>query len=218
MFQFHQDFRLIIVEIRITVEVVWLQSKRPMIDFNDSHLHWTATVICLCPLIWNLLGRLCFFGIPKQTPMYQRHIMCYLLMLWIFSFSSYRDYLIRETISKQQQLVLDEFYVNVSVSLAMILFVVGQLFVLSSFYKLGITGTFLGDYCGILMETPVQTFPFNFLDNPMYLGSTLSFLALAFYYRSPIGFLLTFEIYLVYQIALRFEEPFTKSIYEQKNK
>ncbi len=52
----------------------------------------------------------------------------------------------------------------------------GQVFVISSFYRLGITGTFLGDYCGILLDEPIRGFPFNVLDNPMYVGSTLSFL------------------------------------------
>jgi hypothetical protein len=51
---------------------------------------------------------------------------------------------------------------------AAVLVGLGQLFVLSSFYRLGITGTFLGDYCGILMDERVTGFPFNVLDNPMY--------------------------------------------------
>ena len=38
-------------------------------------------------------------------------------------------------------------------------------------------GTFLGDYFGILMKEKVTGFPFNVLDNPMYVGSTLLFLA-----------------------------------------
>lgn len=81
----------------------------------------------------------------------------------------------------------------------------GQLFVLSSFYKLGITGTFLGDYCGILMESRVTGFPFNVLDNPMYVGSTMSFLGYSLYYGSPAGLLITVEVFIVYQIALMFE-------------
>lgn len=55
----------------------------------------------------------------------------------------------------------------------------GQIFVLSSFFKLGITGTFLGDYCGILMKEPVTSFPFNVMEHPMYNGASLSFLGLA---------------------------------------
>jgi len=139
-------------------------------------------------------------------------------MIWIFSFSSYRDYLIRKTIQDQPKLIISEEYTKLIELIAITIFILGQIFVLSSFYKLGITGTFLGDYCGILMDTPVTTFPFNVLNNPMYIGSTLSFFALALYYTSPVGILLTIEVYIVYQIALVFEESYTKWIYGQKNK
>ena len=59
------------------------------------------------------------------------------------------------------------------------LLVVGQLFVVTSTWVLGITGTFLGDYFGILMDNRVEGFPFNVTKDPMYVGSTLSFAATA---------------------------------------
>ncbi|CAF2061366.1 unnamed protein product [Rotaria magnacalcarata] len=193
-------------------------SPTTMIRFNDSDLHYTCFIIILCPLVWNIFARLCYALIPKKTSKYKRYIVCYLLTIWIFSFSSYRDYLIRQTIQNQPKFILIDDYSQGVEFISVLLFLVGQIFVLSSFYQLGITGTFLGDYCGILMDAPVTTFPFNILNNPMYIGSTLSFFALALYYASPVGILLTIEVYLVYQIALLFEEPYTKWIYEQKNK
>ncbi len=189
-----------------------------IINYNDSYLHYTCCIIIACPFIWNILARLCHIFLSKNTPKYQRYIACYLLMIWIFSFSSYRDYLIRQTIQNQPKLEISEDYSNLLELISIAIFILGQIFVLSSFYKLGITGTFLGDYCGILMDAPVTTFPFNVLNNPMYVGSTLSFVALALYYVSPVGILLAIEVYIVYQIALLFEEPYTKWIYEHKNK
>jgi methylene-fatty-acyl-phospholipid synthase len=93
---------------------------------------------------------------------------------------------------------------------------VGQLFVITSFLKLGITGTFLGDYCGILMEERVTGFPFSVLDNPMYVGSTLTFLAYSLYYGSAAGILITIEVAIVYKIALMFEGPYTTQIYLER--
>ena len=58
-----------------------------------------------------------------------------------------------------------------------VLALVGQTFVISSTWMLGVTGTFLGDYFGILMNSRVEGFPFNVVRDPMYTGSTLSFLA-----------------------------------------
>ena len=77
---------------------------------------------------------------------------------------------------------------------------------LSSMWALGVTGTYLGDYFGILMDHIVTSFPFNFTDAPMYYGSTMSFLGTAILYGKPAGIFLTAEVLGVYLIALRFEE------------
>ncbi|MCJ1395179.1 Phosphatidyl-N-methylethanolamine N-methyltransferase [Xylographa bjoerkii] len=82
----------------------------------------------------------------------------------------------------------------------------GNILVLSSMWALGVTGTYLGDYFGILMDDVVNSFPFNVTDAPMYYGSTLSFLGTAILYGKPAGVLLTAEVLAVYLIALRFEE------------
>ena len=52
----------------------------------------------------------------------------------------------------------DNFFVYLVGSLAItgFLFAVGQLFVVTSTWSLGITGTFLGDYFGILMDHRVE--------------------------------------------------------------
>jgi phosphatidylethanolamine N-methyltransferase len=125
-----------------------------------------------------------------------------------------------------------------------ILAVFGQLLVISSTWALGITGTFLGDYFGILMDEVsltfvgqggwsadlhhcvqrIESFPFNWFSDPMYLGSTLTFTAGALWWvypfpascshrtevpylrrQCPAGLLLTVLVYLVYKIALQFE-------------
>ncbi|KAF3813655.1 hypothetical protein GH733_018808 [Mirounga leonina] len=82
--------------------------------------------------------------------------------------------------------------------MGLVLLGVGSTFVLSSFFALGFTGTFLGDYFGILKEARVTTFPFNVLDNPMYWGSTANYLGWAVMHASPTGLLLTAVVALVY--------------------
>jgi phosphatidylethanolamine/phosphatidyl-N-methylethanolamine N-methyltransferase len=73
-------------------------------------------------------------------------------------------------------------------------------------YALGVTGTYLGDYFGILMEEMVTGFPFNVTSCPMYVGSTLSFVATALWVGKPAGLLLTLQVWVAYWIALKFEE------------
>lgn len=94
-----------------------------------------------------------------------------------------------------------------------VFFALGQLFVVTSIYQLGIVGTYLGDYCGILMKERVTAFPFNVLEDPMYVGSAMAFFGTALYCESPAGVVLTALVWTVYSIALKFEGPFTAKIY-----
>ena len=89
---------------------------------------------------------------------------------------------------------------------------------LSSMWALGVTGTYLGDYFGILMDEIVTGFPFNVSSSPMYHGSTLSFLGTALWFGKPAGVVLTGLVWTVYSIALRFEDPFTAEIYAKRDR
>ena len=73
-------------------------------------------------------------------------------------------------------------------------------------WALGVTGTYLGDYFGILMDEPVTGFPFNVTGAPMYWGSTCSFLGTALYMGKPAGVLLSVQVFFMYLVALQFEE------------
>ena len=94
---------------------------------------------------------------------------------------------------------------SLSVIVPAVLVGLGQLFVVTSTWQLGITGTFLGDYFGILMDHRVEGFPFNVLRDPMYVGSTMTFIGTSLWYESPLGLLISLYVYIAYIIALRFE-------------
>jgi methylene-fatty-acyl-phospholipid synthase len=98
------------------------------------------------------------------------------------------------------------------------LFTSGNVLVLSSMWALGVTGTYLGDYFGILMDEMVTGFPFNVTGSPMYWGSTMSFLGTALWFGKPAGLLLTLEVFIAYWIALKFEDPFTGEIYAKRER
>jgi phosphatidylethanolamine N-methyltransferase len=95
----------------------------------------------------------------------------------------------------------------------------GQVFVLTSFYKLGFLGTFLADYFGFLKDAPVSGFPYSeYMSNPMYMGATLSFFGNALMGASPAGLALTLWVYVVYRVALALEETFTNWIYAERER
>jgi phosphatidylethanolamine/phosphatidyl-N-methylethanolamine N-methyltransferase len=75
----------------------------------------------------------------------------------------------------------------------------------------------IGDYFGILLDERVTSFPFNVLDNPMYIGSSMSFFGVSFWYGKPIGFLLSLEALIMYVFAMMIEGPFTTRIYAMRD-
>ena len=80
-------------------------------------------------------------------------ISCHTIRL-IFSFRYHRAIL-----EQPQQAILPAEYATV---VPAVLFILGQIFVVTSTWALGITGTFLGDYFGILMDSRVEGYVARF--------------------------------------------------------
>ncbi|GAA5821554.1 hypothetical protein JCM11251_000906 [Rhodosporidiobolus azoricus] len=187
------------------------------VDFNQKSL-WIATAsIIFNPLFWNIVARQEYRNkILTKLAFGNRYWGCYGLAVTIFSLGIIRDHLYQKALSEQPThafLHYTEFK-----ALAAALFAVGGTLVVTSMWALGVTGTYLGDYFGILMDHKVESFPFNVTSSPMYTGSTLSFLATALWYESPAGLLLTALVWIEYKVALRFEDPFTGEIYAKRER
>ena len=195
--------------------ITLLQKINQVIDWSDP-LIWIAVVhITFNPMFWNLSARLEYktkllsriFGSAKNA--------CYVLAFIIFSIGLTRNFVV--IIAVTRQLSIESYLGETTVAYMKILgtlcIIIGLVFAISSMFRLGVTGTYLGDYFGMLKDSRVTAFPYSVVDNPMYVGSTTAFLGLAVRMMSPIGFLLTVYIWVVYNVALFFEEPFTAKIY-----
>jgi len=189
------------------------------INWRDPSLWVSLASITFNPLAWNIVAQneyrnmtlTRFFGGNV-------YVGCYFLAAAIFLFGMLRDTLYHHALQSQPSVPLlpNDAPLNLHILVPAALFITGQVFVITSTYALGITGTFLGDYFGILMDHRVEGFPFNVVENPMYIGSTLSFIATALWYEKPAGLLITLYVYLAYKVALSYEGPFTAMIYWKK--
>jgi phosphatidylethanolamine N-methyltransferase len=181
-----------------------------------SSLHITIIFIVLCPLQWNILARIEYnthsitklFGTPQRG--------CYALAVWIFLTSLLRDLIFRWTIEHHPKFLMFD-HPSFQCS-GQLLRIIGFLLVISSFFRLGITGTYLGDYFGILMKNKVTEFPFNIVSHPMYMGATMAFLGESLTRKSLVGLLLTALIAIVYYIISIFEGSFTEKIYKNRKR
>ncbi|KAK6977032.1 phospholipid methyltransferase-domain-containing protein [Favolaschia claudopus] len=186
-----------------------------LLDFSQTSLTVCLLSILFNPVAWNIVAQNEYRN-KTITRIFggNAYYGCYFLALLIFSFGMLRDSLYhRALLDQPRHAILPAPYDTL---VPATLFLMGQTFVVTSTWALGITGTFLGDYFGILMDHRVEGFPFNVLRDPMYVGSTMSFAATALWYERPAGLLITVYVYVVYVVALRFEGPFTDMIYTKR--
>lgn len=192
-----------------------VQGLLELIDFHEPSFCVAVVAIIFNPLFWNVVARWehrtrrlsALFGSP--------YVACYCMGLVILLLNVCRSHSMTVAMKAQPRWdVLDMAEVYYT---GVVLIVVGTVLVVSSFLALGFTGTFLGDYFGILMAEKVTGFPFNLIDNPMYWGSTANYLGLALTGSSPVGLLLTAVVGVVYKVAIQFEGPFTERIYRERS-
>lgn len=195
-----------------------LQNLYRIIDWKDPLVWLAAAHITFNPMFWNLSARLEYktrllsrlFGSAKAG--------CYVLAASTFLFGLSRNFVVIIAVTRQlsMEAYLGDATINYMKFFGTFFIIAGLTLAISSMVRLGVTGTYLGDYFGMLKSSRVTAFPYNIVDNPMYTGSTIAFLGLAVRMMSPIGFILTCYIWLVYNVALYFEEPFTNKIYSNK--
>lgn len=183
--------------------------------FNEK---WFKVAICFVafnPIFWNIVARIEYRTHALTKLAGGARNGCYLLAVTIFSLGIARDLTFEWAMRAQPSSpVLDSDLIR---NVGRLSIGVGQVLVITSMYQLGVTGTYLGDYFGILMDDIVTAFPFNVSNNPMYQGSTLSFLGYSLLQGKPAGLVITLFVHTMYSIALKFEEPFTAAIYAQRD-
>ncbi|XP_043086956.1 phosphatidylethanolamine N-methyltransferase isoform X2 [Puntigrus tetrazona] len=174
-----------------------------LIDLTEPRVCVAVIAIVFNPFFWNVVARwehrtrglTRLFGGP--------YVACYSLAVLILLLNVYRSHSITVAMKAHPRWAPLEdgcvYYAGAA------LVALGSVFVISSFVALGVTGTFLGDYFGILMDQKVTGFPFNVMENPMYWGSTANYLGLALMNASPVGVILTAVVGLSYKVAIAYE-------------
>ncbi|KAI5370158.1 Putative phospholipid methyltransferase [Septoria linicola] len=187
------------------------------VDFSQPTFWISAASIVFNPTFWNLAARSEYRNktitkLAGGNPRYG----CYLLAVTIFTIGLIRDALYERALRNQPSHPLLEGFVPQALAVGLV--ASGNVLVLTSMWALGITGTYLGDYFGILMDHIVTGFPFNVSGSPMYYGSTMSFVGTSLWFGKPAGLVLSALVLVVYQIALSFEDPFTAEIYAKRDR
>ena len=172
-------------------------------------------VIMLNPLFWNAISRLEYHThlVSRTAGGPKRGVA--LLAMGILTFNYVRTAVFHKVMDHHA--ICGPMQNSLFDALGYLFIAMGAILVISSSYRLGFFCSFMGDYFGILLQERVTGFPFNVVDDPMYVGSGLVYLGFSFQHASVTGLILTGCIALSYVVALLFEQPFTAQIYESAN-
>ncbi|XP_030196894.1 phosphatidylethanolamine N-methyltransferase isoform X2 [Gadus morhua] len=185
------------------------------VDVSDPRFCVAVLAVLFNPFFWNVVARWEHRTRGLSRLFRSPSLACYCLGVLIILLNVYRSHSMAVVMKAQPRWELldrvEVFYAGA------VLMAAGGLLVLTSFLSLGFTGTFLGDYFGILMDEPVTGFPFSLTENPMYWGSSATYLGLALIGASPVGLVLTAVVFLSYAVAIAFEGPFTQQIYRERS-
>ncbi|KAI8898513.1 methylene-fatty-acyl-phospholipid synthase [Globomyces pollinis-pini] len=191
------------------------------IDWSKPSLWISAFTILLSPLFWNVIARNEYRNKTLTKLFGSKELACSFFSAAVFFLGLNRDYQYSLAILDQPH-GPEAFPLMAEpavIAFGYIISTIGSMFVLFSMHSLGIHGTYLGDYFGILKTERVTGFPFNVVEHPMYYGSTMCFLGGAIWHCSPTGVLLSAWVLFTYLVgALGFEESFTNQIYSNAAK
>ena len=186
-----------------------------LIVLSDPELWKAILSIALNPLFWNIVGQAEYYNhTMSKIFCNNKKLSVIILGIIILLLNGVRSYYFHSAINSQPQIPVSHPLVFI---IGSFLALVGQFFVITSFYKLGFYPTFLGDHFGIFIhEAPITTFPFSVISDPMYWGSALTYLGIAVLETSFVGIILTAWIAIVYQLAIIHESKMLRIIYSKK--
>lgn len=201
----------------------------PLGSIHYRSLGMAAIAIAGLPTAWNIVARNEYHRHTLEKVMRNKRRGAYVLAAAIFIGSGLRDWAFHTAMTRTPSTVLPLLCAEafgkenaatvrkVMKGVGAAMLGLGTTLVVSSFARLGVTGTYLGDYFGILMTERVTAFPFSHFENPMYLGATLNFLAASIAENNAVGAVLTGWVALVYHVSTTyFENPFTSMIYSKR--
>jgi len=204
--------------------VNWTQIKNA-VNLQDPWVYAVFAHVLFNPLMWNIVARL-EYKTKFLTKLFRGHnkAACLFNGAIIFILGLTRDWIYNKMNERQprftplESMFEWEYTALVIDIVAGLILLCGLTLVIGAYIRLGIVGTYLGDYFGILMDGKIEGFPFSVSSCPMYDGSSLNFLAFALFNRSIIGFFVAVFVFICYRVACIFEDSFTDYIYSNAKK
>ena len=129
-----------------------------------------------------------------------------LLAFILIYIGTYRNYSFIECVYNSETISLPLHLSYLLTLVGGLLILIGWILIISSFHKLGLRGMYFGDHFGFLFRDRINSFPYNYFENPVYIGSFCCYFGFSLSLKSVPGLILTLFILLCNQIVFLFNE------------
>lgn len=185
------------------------QLAQDNINFNEKYFIQCAQITLFNGALWCILPYLQYkFKLISRLVDNNMAIAADFLAFLLINIGSARNTAFMDAVSHNEILNFGDAFNTLTWIIGAIWVVLGFIFILGSFYRLGLRGMYFGDHFGFLFKERIEKFPYNVLDNPQYVGANLFYLGLSLIYRSPTGVFLTFLVMFSYNILYYFFERY----------
>lgn len=148
----------------VDVMTTFLNTIKNNVDYSLPSFQISILLILASPTFWNLFGRLEHnYRIFRKIFFGNKYVACYIFSIMVFSLSALRNFVYKLAIEEQPFFDFG-FDPLIPLYLSYLLYAIGTILVVGSTIRLGIIGTYCGDYFGILMKERITGFPFSIVE------------------------------------------------------
>lgn len=194
------------------------QFFKDYINFEEKNFVDTTLLTILVTLMWSLLPHLEYKYklISKLSGDSAR--AADFLAFFLINLGSFKNYSFIEAAIENKVFHFGKHNMIFTVT-GCILVLAGIVLTMLSFKKLGLRGMYFGDHFGFVFNNKITNFPYNYMENPHYIGCKLILFGISFMFRSPAAFVLSILNVIFYQVVFRlFEKKKLKEIYSNSDK
>lgn len=209
----------ILSTVAATVCVAWYLLPSELVNGSNATVFCAVSVAVICPIYWNCASRLEYRTLIWTRVLGgNRTLALYVFSFTILALSTAREAAFKAVVDAGLELgppiLKSEALVKALERTGILVVAAGVVISMAAYIQLGFKGTYMGEAFGFFCPALITTFPFSWVDDPMYLGSTLMHFGVAMQVNSLVALFVSVVVGESYWIAACvFERPFSAQVY-----
>lgn len=170
------------------------------IDFTEYRFFEAVAYSFLCFLGWVILPHLEFkYKLLSRLTNGNQGMANDFLTYFLIYTGCMRNFAFNEAMNNNKHIEYGVWQ-PLAILLGYAMVLIGGGLVTLSFYRLGLRGMYFGDHFGFLFKEKITAFPYNYIDNPQYVGTTILFSGASIAHGSAAGLFITLLVNVLYKI------------------